>query len=241
MDIQKALQKIDEVLRLVNRNRLALKQNKTREVRLLDDQIRQLIPGIKRIASAAGWNRQGFVESAGWVWSHIREDLLRLKGQLASSEEIEAIIGPRGPTLWAQRLHEWVWDAAASLWDDSHYWESVRAAAIKVDIHLQAKLGRNDLSGTKLVREAFSVEPAQSGRPRLRFDGFEEGSQTFKDAHVGASDFGAGCMMAIRNIVIHTADKPEESMALEQLAALSVLARWIDMARVESANQEIMN
>jgi RNase H-fold protein (predicted Holliday junction resolvase) len=45
-----------------------------------------------------------------------------------------------------------------------------------------------------------------------------------------------GCEAAIRNLITHGARKPEEEDALEMLAALSVLAQWIDEAKVEKVS-----
>lgn len=42
-------------------------------------------------------------------------------------------------------------------------------------------------------------------------------------------------MMAVRNVATHEAEDDDEQRALEQLAALSVLARWIDEADVVTA------
>jgi hypothetical protein len=39
--------------------------------------------------------------------------------------------------------------------------------------------------------------------------------------------FGAGCFQAIRNPVGHLINEQSEQAALERLAALSLLARWI--------------
>jgi hypothetical protein len=53
----------------------------------------------------------------------------------------------------------------------------------------------------------------------------------------GALDFGAGCFAAIRNPAAHEhALEPGDQVALEQLAALSLLARWIDECTVEQGN-----
>jgi hypothetical protein len=42
--------------------------------------------------------------------------------------------------------------------------------------------------------------------------------------------------MAIRNVIAHEAEEElTEYEALEQLAALSLLARWIDLCSVETA------
>lgn len=53
-------------------------------------------------------------------------------------------------------------------------------------------------------------------------------------------DFGAGCFAAIRNPVGHLPNDqfelPEQD-ALERLAALSLLARWIDDSSLEAADE----
>jgi hypothetical protein len=63
-----------------------------------------------------------------------------------------------------------------------------------------------------------------------------DGSQTYKSLHEGAMAFGRGCFMALRNVLGHEyghmADPPEY-LALEYLAAFSVLARWVESATVE--------
>jgi hypothetical protein len=48
--------------------------------------------------------------------------------------------------------------------------------------------------------------------------------------------FAQGCMMRIRNLFEHHDDEPSEQVALECLAALSLLARWIDEAEVRDAS-----
>jgi hypothetical protein len=48
-------------------------------------------------------------------------------------------------------------------------------------------------------------------------------------------NFGKGCMMGIRNVVSHDTSEPQPEIALEQLAALSILARWIDAASLQTA------
>jgi hypothetical protein len=51
-------------------------------------------------------------------------------------------------------------------------------------------------------------------------------------------DFGTGCSSAIRNPLGHLPNEEvdvDEQGALERLAALSLLARWIDEASVERA------
>jgi hypothetical protein len=167
-----------------------------------------------------------------WPWFTARAAMVQLLGLASSQDELQAILGPSGPSIVAARLHPWVWRAAVTLWDDGHYRAALQAAGLQVDTELQAKLGRCDTSGADLVTQAFTTDAPAAGRPRLRFAGFVEPSETFTSKHEGAMAFGRGCMQAIRNIATHLGDEPDEQDALEQLAALSVLARWIDSASV---------
>ncbi|CAD12002.1 hypothetical protein (fragment), partial (plasmid) [Streptomyces coelicolor A3(2)] len=54
--------------------------------------------------------------------------------------------------------------------------------------------------------------------------------------HEGAAAFARGVYVAIRNPIAHElGDELKEHEALEQLAAFSLLARWVDDATVETA------
>ena len=167
-----------------------------------------------------------------WPWGQARDATVQLIGTLQREEDLIRILGPAGPTIGAAKLHPWVWQPAAALWDDGHYRAALQAAGLQLDTELQAKMNRPDVSGVDLVSQSFSLSPPASGRPRLRFAGYVEDSESFTSKHEGALSFGRGCMQAIRNIATHQSDEPEEQEALEQLAALSVLARWIDDADV---------
>ena len=111
------------------------------------------------------------------------------------------------------------------------------AAAKAVNSQLQAKLNRRDLSEAKLIRDAFSKKKPERGRHRLRFD-FVADDQTRESMREGVMNFGAGCFMAIRNPLGHLPNDEhelDEQDALERLAALSLLARWIEQANVLKA------
>ncbi|MEV6845402.1 TIGR02391 family protein [Actinoplanes sp. NPDC051411] len=110
------------------------------------------------------------------------------------------------------------------------------AAAIRVNSETQANLGRVDVSETKLFNEAFSVDAPKPGAPRLRLMP-DDGSDTYKSLHRGARAFAEGLYAGIRNPGMHTpppAGGGVEQLALEQLAAFSLLARWVDQATVET-------
>jgi len=155
----------------------------------------------------------------GW---HVRD------GSLVSGDPRPA---EAAPDLIPESLHPWVWDAARKLWESGHPRPAVQAAATAINERLQDKLGRHDLADDKLLQEAFSDKPAQPGKPRLRIPG-DPRNPTVASLQRGAPQFGTGCFWVIRNPATHeTADWPPQE-ALEQLAALSVLARLIDMCEV---------
>lgn len=115
-----------------------------------------------------------------------------------------------------------------------HRHEAVLAAAKAVNSHLQTKLDRRDISETDLVRQAFSDRAPESGKPRLRFSSIDD-AQTCESLRQGVMNFGCGCFAAIRNPVGHLPSEElelNEQTALERLAALSLIARWIDEAEV---------
>jgi hypothetical protein len=65
-----------------------------------------------------------------------------LLGVLENRERIEEITGPPGPALAVSRMHPWVWDHAAALWEDGHRSSAVQAAATAIfDFLLPTKLG----------------------------------------------------------------------------------------------------
>jgi Protein of unknown function (Hypoth_ymh) len=145
----------------------------------------------------------------GW---HVREGTL-VNGDPRPAEA--------APDLAPESLHPWVSDAARKLWESGHRRPAVQAAATAINERLQDKLGRHDLADDKLLQEAFSDKPAQ---PRLRIPR-DPRAPTVASLQRGAPQFGVGCFWVIRNPATHeTADRPPQE-ALEQLAALSVLAR----------------
>ena len=61
---------------------------------------------------------------------------------------------------------------------NGHYRAAVQAAGAAIELQLRTKLERFDVSGDALVTQAFTLEPPQEGKPRLRFlviDEMDEG------------------------------------------------------------------
>ena len=156
-----------------------------------------------------------------------RDAVNRGLGILAERDEWEAKLAPDAPVLPADQFHPWVWQAAQTLWDSSHYRHAVQAAATAINDHTQNKLGRRDVADTQLMQETFSPNPPEPGKPRLRCPG-DPSNPTTQSRQRGALQYAVGCFGAIRNPATHEQGEWDQQEALECLAALSVLARWID-------------
>ncbi|MXM62514.1 restriction endonuclease [Streptomyces sp. HUCO-GS316] len=164
-------------------------------------------------------------------WYQHREAVQRAEAVLTREAEVRERLGDIAPRLNAASLHPWVWSAAQALWQGGHFREAVTAAARRVNRETQAKVGRRDVTETALFQSVFSKDDPKPGQPRLRLMA-DDGSDTFRSLQRGAAAFAEGCFAGIRNPNSHEDGLPElpEHEALEQLAAFSVLARWVDIA-----------
>lgn len=153
-------------------------------------------------------------------------------GILAERDEWAKKLAPDAPALPADQFHPWAWQAAQTLWDSGHYRLAVQAAATAINAHTQTKLGRRDVADDTLMQEAFSPNPSQPGKPRLRSPG-DPSDPTVQSRQRGALQYALGCFFAIRNPATHGQGEWDQQIALERLAALSVLARWIDDWRLD--------
>jgi len=168
-------------------------------------------------------------------WNPLREAALRGREVLGRDAELGANLGENAPELSASDFHPWVWSGASSLWQSGHYRQAVEDAIRKLNAETQNKVGRRDVSETDLFNQAFTLEPAQHGKARLRRMTPDD-SKTYKSVQRGAMLFAEGIFAGIRNPLAHEDEHDlSEQQALEYLAALSVLARWVDEATVEQA------
>jgi hypothetical protein len=157
-------------------------------------------------------------------------------GRLVIGEPVRKSRDASTPAPRLDELHPMVWTAAEPRMTAGHDRDAVMAASRAVNSMLQTKVNRDDRSEVKLVQTAFSTSPPASGAWRLRFPDITN-EQTRDSVTVGAMNFGVGCFMAIRNPIGHLPDDQHditEQEALEQLAAWSLFARWIDRATVNT-------
>lgn len=185
----------------------------------LDDELRIGPSDDERQRIEPDLARQGWFVREGWL----------VIGEPARKRRDSS---PPAPAL--DQLHPTVWVAAQPQWKAGHLHDAVMAASKAVNAMLESKVGRSDVSEVKLVTEAFSEKPPTAGARRLRFPGIE-GEQTRASVTVGVMNFGIGCFKAIRNPLGHLPDDQHDitdQEALEQLAAWSLFARWINRAAV---------
>lgn len=121
-----------------------------------------------------------------------------------------------------------------SRWADP-FAEAVAAAGRKVNAETQNKVMRRDIGETALFQQVFAAAP-EPGEPRLRLRA-DDGSDTYENMHRRAMALAEGLFAAVRNPIAHEADSDlSEQGALEELAAFSVLARWVDRATAIQAH-----
>jgi hypothetical protein len=180
-----------------------------------------------------GWSKDRPTTDSEYRW--LRDQAARAKTALQRSAELAEKLGDNAPDMDAANLHPWAWENGKSYWNTGHYHQAVMQAAIRINAETQAKLGRMDVSETALFNEAFSLDSPKPGAPRLRLVK-NDGGKTYQNLHRGARAFADGLYTAIRNPGMHTPPPSgggEEQLALEQLAAFSLLARWVEQSSVE--------
>lgn len=165
-------------------------------------------------------------------WSALREMAARARQQLERQEELHRNLGDNAPALDASHLHPWVWEPARSLWHSGHFAAAVQAASVRVNAETQIKVDRRDVGEVSLYQQAFSTDLPASGKARLRIVP-DDGSPTTASRQRGARALGEALFSGLRNPLAHDGvDELDEHLALEQLAAFSLLARWVDESAV---------
>jgi hypothetical protein len=193
-------------------------------------ELRRKEPETKQILEVLGDDLADFDFDDADGLSEAREALVKGLAIFDGFDEIEKEMSSRtseAPVLAADQFHPWVWEAARDLWDSGAYSAAVQKAARAINHHAQDRLDRYDVADTQLMREAFGDGDPEYGKPRLRYPG-DQNDRTVKSRQSGARDYAVGCFQAIRNPASHDHREWDRQVAFESLAALSLLAQWID-------------
>lgn len=128
------------------------------------------------------------------------------------------------PTTGVDAMHPTVWGAARKLWADGHFRLAVQSAAETLTTQVKARTGLHNLDATNVYEKTF----AGKGAHLLQWPG-DPGDRTVSSMQNGLSKYAPGVNMTVRNSATHnTGTEMAAQDALERLAALSLLARWID-------------
>jgi Protein of unknown function (Hypoth_ymh) len=159
--------------------------------------------------------------------SGVKGCILRGLGILTDQDEWVTRLAPDAPSLLADRFHPWVWDAARTFWESRHCRKAVDVAANAINARTQDKVTRRDIFDADLMNQVFTDKP----KPDQAFLVLPEdhADQTIRSRQRALRPFAEGCFAGIRNPAAHEhGPEWDEQKALEYLAVLSVLARWID-------------
>lgn len=238
MDTAWALSELAQFLQLTTTRRQRSEYSDDYEVRVgPEDEILQSAAVVEQILDRVvpGWRN---VDLRKYMlidrWDHHVEAAKRAGVLLRRQDEVAEMLGEDAPRLDASLLHPWIWDGARSLWQSGHFREAVGAAARKLNAETQNKVNRRAVSEKGLFDDVFSDNDPKPGIARLRIVP-KDNSKTFASVHRGARCLAEGLYAAIRNPISHTEGDLPEAEALEQLAAFSVLARWVDRATLDTA------
>lgn len=148
----------------------------------------------------------------------------RLIGIIENDSRLQQIIGSHEPFLSSSRLAADVTEAAASYWSDRHYTEAVRQSYLKLERKAQQILG-TEVGGSNLWEQCF----AKTGG--LKISEIKGNSKTKDSVQQGLRRLAQSASLLIRNPISHTPTEENgmsEEEALEYLAILSCLSRWLD-------------
>jgi hypothetical protein len=129
--------------------------------------------------------------------------------------------------------HPLIWEVAEPRWRAGQYRDAVAAAAGALVDHVRDRTSRADLDEKDVYTQAFSTEPPRPGRPRLRWPGDQE-DQTVRSMNRGLAGYSTGVQAAIRNPSIHDRVELTAQECAERLAAISLLAGWVDQCVLDT-------
>jgi len=168
----------------------------------------------------------------GSVTDHVANlsRLERTLGALLKAWKAMAVAGPNGadvvPPFLPFSAMDPIVGSAASMWEKGKFRQAVGDAAGKLNALTQDRLGIHDLSDYELMAAAFNPKEPTKGRPRLRPPHNNANTDTVTSLKEGAHRLAMGVMMAIRNPATHETGDGNPITCAEQLATLSMVARW---------------
>ncbi len=184
-----------------------------------------------------GWESKDWLNIGKGHWARHRSAAVRARGVIRWGGALKFKSADSETRIAAADLHPWVWHRARSQWQSGHFTDAVKNALIQVNSEAQQKSGRTDISEHNLFKQLFSTDPPKPGAPRLQRTDRSD-AKTFTSMQEGARALAEALYKGIRNPLNHRADQElTEQEALESLAAISILARWVEDAELVTAEE----
>jgi uncharacterized protein (TIGR02391 family) len=175
-------------------------------------------------------------EYRGYDVSQARNAFSRGKAEaLQRIETIERIFAERledagerpaaraAATFQGLPIHEALVRAIGDRFQNAHYEDAVLRAYIALEELVKGKANRQNLSGTSLMEQVFSLNA-----PLLQVADLNDPSG--RDEQMGSMRLFSGAALAVRNPRAHTLKADTAEKALEQIVFLSHLAKTVDAA-----------
>jgi uncharacterized protein (TIGR02391 family) len=207
-------------------NASLLEASKLRQNRAAQESVKLQAPLARRILDSLEPDLGNFKIGGMSGWTPAREATLHGLGLVAARREGDEWFRPDSPILDLGSLHDLVWNPASTYWNMQDRPRAVEAAYRAVQAQIQHLIGRTDLDGTALYEQAFSPNPRE-GSIRLWLNG-NRSTETWKSRQQGLMRLGQSAALGIRNVLAHTEKELTPLEAIENLATLSLLARWVD-------------
>lgn len=147
-----------------------------------------------------------------------------LEDRSARGQTRQTAVEAPNPAGLLASFHPRIRGACEQLYLQGHYQPAVLEAFKEIEAAIQAKSGREDLYGRRLIREVFHPDSAQLRVNELRTD-------LERRAQFGVMDLLAGSMTTIRNPSAHTPNnEADPARILEVLSLASLLRHIVDGA-----------
>jgi hypothetical protein len=227
VDTEWMRERLEQYLRLCERYETSEKQSGydyTDLMRTIDQEALALQPTVERIFAALHPCLLDDLAPLGYHTSNIDRRVRQALGIIADREEWALRLAPDSPSLSADRMHPLMWLAAATVWKTGQYRVAVLQAAVALSAHIKDRSGSH-LNDRELVAQVFAADLPKTGQVRLHLAG-DRVDKRWQSRQQGLHLIAQGVFAGIRNVVVHDDVEWTEHEALEQLAVLSVVARW---------------
>lgn len=198
--------------------------------------VKQEVPVVRQILLRLDPELAGFKTGGLAIWDKALDAAHAGIGAIKAATEVERRMGPSLPQTDLGALHPTVAGAARKSFSREDYSQAVSIAAEQVVQEARSRTGRTDLVGIDVWRQAFSSSPPSAGAPRLRWPG-DPSDVDVRNMNEGLRDLAAGLQRTVRNTSAHHPDAGiSREEAIERLAALSLLATFVERCEMISAS-----